>query len=336
MAKVIQNYFKEKNKNIIIEFDKLFNNPELAVYNVFKMAIGKKRVYATFAHEMAIDNNKILSLNPQIAQQVIYAYFNVKKSIDNKLFAKVDDEANLSEYGVEARRDFGKYENFINFMITTLFIPSFIDLVKEYVESKYEAFVDEKESEKYAPGTTFTNEHFKLMYVISILTKFAIPLCTHYIYVNSDKNIEVYSFIYTVFDAIFKIVVVGSNCNNLMNKLYQYVDRMVRRTESSNKLIWQNFPAYNETRESIIDDFIIKIVTTIIPKLDIKRNPIKLITVVSKESIGKYKIKAKYPFDCYRINDNDGSGDDEDTLSESDIFDMFYRNIDESIAILNR
>ena len=121
-----------------------------------------------------------------------------------------------------------------------------------------------------------------------------------------------------------------------MNKLYQYVDRMVRRTESSNKLIWQNFPAYNETRESIIDDFIIKIVTTIIPKLDIKRNPIKLITVVSKESIGKYKIKAKYPFDCYRINDNDGSGDDEDTLSESDIFDMFYRNIDESIAILNR
>lgn len=336
MAKVIQNYFKEKNKNIIIEFDKLFNNPELAVYNVFKMAIGKKRVYATFAHEMAIDNNKILSLNPQIAQQVIFAYFNVKKSIDNKLFAKVDDEANLSEYGVEARRDFGKYENFINFMITTLFIPSFIDLVKEYVESKYEAFVDEKESEKYAPGTTFTNEHFKLMYVISILTKFAIPLCTHYIYVNSDKNIEVYSFIYTVFDAIFKIVVVGSNCNNLMNKLYQYVDRMVRRTESSNKLIWQNFPAYNETRESIIDDFIIKIVTTIIPKLDIKRNPIKLITVVSKESIGKYKIKAKYPFDCYRINDNDGSGDDEDTLSESDIFDMFYRNIDESIAILNR
>ena len=133
MAKVIPNYFKEKNKNIIIEFDKLFNNPELAVYNVFKMAIGKKRVYATFAHEMAVDNNKILALNPHIAQQVIYAYFNVKKSIDNKLFTKVDDEANLSEYGVEARRDFGKYENFINFMITTLFIPSFIDLVKDYV-----------------------------------------------------------------------------------------------------------------------------------------------------------------------------------------------------------
>ena len=259
------------------------------------------------------------------------SYFSIKKSIDNKLFAKIDNEKDLTKYGADAKRDFGKYESFINFMISTLFTPAFINLVKKYVDAHYKTFVDEKESEKYEPGSTFTNEQFKLFYVISILTKFAIPLATHYIYVNSDKNIEVFSFMYTVFDAIFRIVVVGTDCKSLMNKLYKYVDKIVRKTEPSNKLIWQNFPMYNDTRESVIDDFVVKIVTTIVPKFDLNQSIINLITVVSRESIIKYKIKANNPFDCYRINDNDSSNDDEDALSESDIFDMFYKSIDESI-----
>ncbi len=330
-------YFTEKNKNIIINFDEIFKNPDLKVYNTFKMAIGKKRVYANFANTMCKDNNKILSsISYTVTQQVILSYFNVKKAIDSKLFVKTDSEEDLLHYGVDARRDFGKYQNFINFMITTLFTPSFINEVKGYVEAHYKTFVDEKESEKYAPGTTFTNEHFKLLYTISMLVKFAIPLCTHYIFINSDKNIEVYSFMFTVFDSIFKIVTVGSNCNNLMDKLYQYIDRIVRSTESSNKPIWANFPQYNETRESIIDEFVVKIVTTIVPKFDLDRYIIHLITVVSRDSINRFKIRANNPFDCYRINDNDNSNDDEDALSESDIFDMFYRNIDESISILNR
>lgn len=330
------NYFTEKYKNIVINFDQIFNDEKLAVYNTFKLAIGKKRVYAMFANTMVKDNNKILSLDPEIAQQVILSYFSIKKSIDNKLFAKIDDEKDLTKYGADAKRDFGKYESFINFMISTLFTPAFINLVKKYVDAHYKTFVDEKESEKYEPGSTFTNEQFKLFYVISILTKFAIPLATHYIYVNSDKNIEVFSFMYTVFDAIFRIVVVGTDCKSLMNKLYKYVDKIVRKTEPSNKLIWQNFPMYNDTRESVIDDFVVKIVTTIVPKFDLNQSIINLITVVSRESIIKYKIKANNPFDCYRINDNDSSNDDEDALSESDIFDMFYKSIDESILILNR
>jgi hypothetical protein len=330
------NYFTEKNKNIIIKFNEILSDEKLSVYNTFKMSIGKKRIYANYANAMCKDNNKILALDTNNARQVIFAYFNIKKAIDNKLFTKIDDVKDLSKYGVDARRDFGKYENFINFMITTLFTSTFINIVKDYVEKHYKNPVDEKASKNYAPGTTFTNEQFKLLHTISILTKFAIPLCTHYIYVNSDKNIEVFSFMYTCFDAIFKIVTVGTNCTDLMGKLYQYVDRLVRRTEPSNKLIWANFPMYNDTRESITDDLIIKIVTSILPKFDLNKIIINLISVVIRQSVGKYKIKAKNPYDCYRINDNDNSNDDEDALSESDIFDMFYRNIDESILILNR
>ena len=54
------NYFTEKNKNIIINFDELLKNEKLSVYNVFRMAIGKKRVYANYAATMCKDNNKIL------------------------------------------------------------------------------------------------------------------------------------------------------------------------------------------------------------------------------------------------------------------------------------
>ena len=327
--------FTEKNKNIIIHFDEIFNNPELEVFNVFKMSVGKKRVYATFANTICKDNNKLLAGNYPLAQKVVFSYLTIKKAIDKQLFVKIDSDSELQNYGADAKRDFGKYENFINFMINQLFSADFIDYIKEYVGKHYKIFVDEKESEKYAPGTTFTNEHFKLLYVICIMTKFAIPLCTHYIYVNSDKNIDVFVFIYTVFDALFKITVVGTNCNSLMNKIYQYVDRVVRQTEAPNRKIWDSFPIYNDTRESIVDDLVIKIITTIVPKFDFERPIINLITAVARDSVGLYKIKAKRPFESFRINDNDTSNDDEDSLSESDIFDMFYRNLDENLIVLN-
>ena len=329
-------YFQEKNKNIVIEFDKIFRDPNMISYDIFRLAIGKKRVYSMMAKSICSDNNLILNLDKKVADGVIYSFFNIKKAINDGMFVKIDTDKDLTNYGQNAKRDFGKYENFINFLVSNLFTKEFVDLVKKYVDDNYLLKVDESESEKYATGTTFNNEHFKLLYVISILTKFAIPLCTHYIHVNSDKHIEVYSFMYTIFNSIFKIVVIDSNCVDLMNKVYQYVDRIVRRTESSNKLIWDRFPMYNDTRESIIDELVIKIVTTIIPKFQLDRSIISLITVVARDTVTLYKIKAKNPYDCFKINDNDSSADDEDKLSESDIFDLYYRPQDETILIFNR
>ena len=328
-------YFTEKNRNIIIYFDQLFNNSDLRNYDIFKLAVGKKRVYAMFAPEICKDNNHILSLDKNVAQQVIYSYLTIKKAIDEKLFVKIDSEEDLKKFGGEAKRDFGKYKDFINFMITNLFTKEFIDLVKKYVNDNYTLNIDETESEKYPKGTTFNNEHFKLLNTISVLSKFAIPLCTHYIYVNSDKNIEVFNFMFTVFNAIFEIVAVDTNCGNLMNKLYQFVDRIVSKTENSNKVIWDKFPIYNETKASIIEDLVVKIVTTIIPKFDIHKSIISLISVVARDSVIKYKIGANNDFDCFRINDNDSSNDDEDKLSETDIFDLYYRPQDETIMIFN-
>lgn len=328
--------FQERNKAITIHFDKIFNQPELNVYNNFTMSVGKKRVYANFAETICDDNNMILSLDKNVGAATLLSYFNIKKAIDNRMFCKVDENyqvKSLKNWGVG--RDFGKYESFINFLVSTLYTPQFIDVIKNYVEKNYEKTVDETKSANFNAGTTFTNEHFKIFYTISVMSKFAIPLCTHYIFINSDKNIEVYDFMYTIFGALFKIAAIGTNCKNLLYKLYQYVDRIVRRTENSNAAIWRNMPMYNDTRESIIEDLIIKIVTTILPKFDLEKSIISLITVVARDSVGLYKIRSKHPFDCYSINDNDRSNDDEDALSETDIFDMFYRNNDENVTILN-
>lgn len=334
MAKEIE-YFTEKNRNIIIYFDQIFNNPDLRNYDIFKLIIGKKRIYAMFAKDICKDNNEILSLDKNIAQEVIYSYFTIKKAIDEKMFVHVDTDKDLQKYASESKRDFGKYKDFINFMITNLFTKEFIDLVKKYVNDNYTLNIDETESQNFPKGTTFNNEHFKLFNTICVLSKFAIPLCTHYIYVNSDKNIEVYNFMFTVFNSIFEIVAVDSNCGNLMNKLYQFVDRIVSKTENSNKLIWDRFPVYNDTKASIIEDLVVKLVTTIIPKFDIHKSIISLISVVARDSVIKYKIYAKNDFDCFKINDNNNSNDDEDKLSETDIFDLYYRPQDETITIFN-
>lgn len=334
MAKEIE-YFTEKNKNIIIHFDELMNDPSLNVYNLFRLTIGKKRFYAMLAPQICKDNNTILNLDKIVAQKVIYSYCIIKQAIDEKLFVKIDGDEDLKKYGSDAQRDFGKYKDFINFLVTTLFTKEFIDLVKKYVSDNYTLDIDESKSQNYPKGTTFNNEHFKLFNVICVLSKFAIPLCTHYIYVNSDKNIKVYNFMFTIFTSIFQIVSVDSNCGNLMNKLYQFVDRIVTKIENGNKLIWDKFPVYNDSKASIIDDLVVKLVATIIPKFDIHKSIISLISVVTRDSVIKCKIYAKNDFDCFKINDNDSSSDDEDKLSETDIFDLYYRPQDETIIVFN-
>ena len=335
------NVFTVKNKNVVIKFDEIFNNPDFKAYNVFVMGVGKKRVYAMGADAMCKDNNKILSINPEISQRFITSYFSVKKAIDDGIFTKLDSDKDLEKYGVESRRDFGKYTNFIDFMISSMFTKPFIDMIRDFVDKNYKPEDDkpkdkEIDPSRFKPGMTFTQEQLKMFLCISIMSRFAIPLCTHYIYVNSDEHIRVYSFMHTVIDALFKIIVVGTDCNNLIDKLYSFVANSVGSTEPSNKLIWEKFPMYNETKESIIEELVEKIITTILPKFKLNRNPIQLISVVSRDSVGRFKLRAKNPFDSYRLNDNDKSSDDEDKLSESDIFDMYYRVTDENITILNR
>lgn len=354
-------YFTEKNKNIFVNFDEILGDPKLKQFNMFELYIGKKRIYAMMAKTICEDNNKILNLDKRIANKVIFSYLTLKKGINSKLFVKKEKE-NVNEN--DLKRDFGKYESFINFLIMNLFTNEFVNLVRKYVDDNYipvnmnEEIDDYKESDikntgfvkiiaktesekinmkpAYSKGTTFTNEQFKMLYVVSILIKFAIPLCTHYIYVNSDKNINVFNFMQVILTNIFKIVVIDTECSDLMNKLYQYVSVIVKRTEHYNKLIWNQFPIYNDTRESIIDELVMKIITTIVPKFRLDKSIISLITVVSRESIISHKIKANHQYDCYRINDTSSSLESEEDLSENDIFDFYWRPQDENLIILNK
>ena len=43
----------------------------------------------------------------------------------------------------------------------------------------------------------------------------------------------------------------------------------------------------------------------VVPKFDFDRPIINLITAVARDSVGLYKIKAKRPFESFRINDNE-------------------------------
>ena len=328
-------YFNEKNRSIIIYFDKFFNNSELERYDIFRLHVGKKRVYAMMSKLICDDNNMFLNMNPEIANRVIYAYLTIKKAIDEGVFVKVDTSKDILEYGGEAKRDFGKYQAFISFLTSNLYFPDFVNLVREYVEINHKP-IDESLSKKYAEGSSFNNEQLRMFHIIGYLSKFAIPLCTHYVYRNSEKNIKLFEFMYVIFNAIFKIVAVDSETTDLMRKLYKRVELSVKQTENSNKPIWEKFPMYNETKESVVDELVVKIVTTILPKADLDREIVKFIAAVSKDSVIRYKIRGKHPFDCYKVCDSDVSNDEEDKLSETEIWDLYYRNIDENLAVFNR
>lgn len=313
-------YFEMCLKNVAVHFENYFEDQNAADYNEFFMIIPCKRTYSKIADTIVKSNNTVLNLDPELSDIFITTYFTIKYSIDRGDYDK-------KSHGV-----------FINDLISLLFSVDFMNMLRKYVEDNYNTNVDESidlEKHKYDKGTTFMDRHYKILYLVSIMSRLIIPMVTHYIYNRKDMS-NINGFVMDVFVALFNLAEVGTD-TNIYSKLHLFVERGVKRTLYVDAVMWDRLKILGITPDNVVEDTMCKLVTNVIPKYDFDMNIMNLNTVVIRKSVMSYTLRKKDPYTLFSLSSNEGkSGDDDSILSEVEIFDSYNTQRDESKMIYRK
>lgn len=327
------NYFNVSNKSVIIEFDKIFNNESLAKYNIFHMIHKNKRFYADNANIFVKGCNKILNKDKKLAEALLYQYLLIKKGIDDKRF--------------------NNYNTFINVVITTLFTYqphngslSILELISNYVNEEYIDHIDptyEANINKYEQSIMFFKRHYKILFQITSLSYFIIPLCIHYVYSNPDIEMDADSFMYLMIMELMGIINSVDDEDeeskepiNIYNKLYRHVHKYITRALVGDKQGMSRLEIYGITFDSTVEMIMKKLLTNILPKYEFDRDIMKFNQTVIRTSFEIYTLRKKDPIQTRCLmSDSDGfSGDDED--GGMDVFDRYNNPRDEKVGIYRK
>lgn len=316
--KKIIEYFYLFSKNIIIPFEKYYGL-EFEDYNEFNLSISQKKIYSKISDLIVKENNLLLNRDEVLANEFIYEYFTIKYAIDRGEYK--DKSTDL----------------FINDIVSIIFTKKFMEMIKDYVDDNYITNVDEDIDEtknRYDPGTTFKDRHYKMMYQISSMSRLIIPLMTHYIYNYniSDPN----KFIMDCFMALFKVVEYGTDAN-IYAKLHLFVTRTINKTLYTDATMWDRLMIFNVTKENVCEEALNKIITNIIPKYSFEKNIMKFNSVVVRKTIMLHVFRKKDPYTVFSLTSNDGQATDDDAMSsEIEIFASYNTQRDESLIMYRK
>lgn len=338
--KKIFQYFVPKNKTIEINFGELFGDQSVSAYNTINMQIGNKRIYSKMADVICDSNNEILALDERNKDEVLYNFLCIKKAIDDGKLSSPKPNTDPNMIQTYEKINNKSVDTFIEYLVHHLFSHKFLNIIRDYVETNYtdEISVDselEANKKAYNEGTTFKDKHFKILYVVTCMSRFAIPLCMHYIYVNDDIGCYKDEFIFKTLKSLIKLAETGDS-TDMFNKLWYYTYQSIKKTVHTNKTIWERIGIFNKTMESVNTDLVVKIINTAVPKFSFEKKIINFIKVISRETIEEYTLGAKYKFKINPIMASNDSGDDEDSLNESDLFDLQYTRQDETVRLFHK
>ena len=300
---------KSMDKNIIIQFDKIFDTSDKlnTFYLRYKGSYISKIFLIThyinyFIHFYDEDN------------ELITNYFYIKYFID--LRPEIKDM---------------KRTEFIELLYSQLITDSIYEKVKKMVEDNYRVDLASTNVDniKYSESLEFTNEHAKMLFVVSIIIKILIPVILHYITLYRDKNEihELYQYYKPIFDMIEE-----KEHINLYGKMYNSINVKVSLSENKNKVIWDKYEVEGEDTTTYTEELLDKniIVDNIFKYLFVK-NIIAFNSVIIDTQLDFFVIKN------LNINMREISTDkDSEGLSSLDKLEMNTIKIDESLIVLSK
>ena len=222
-------------------------------------------------------------------------------------------------------------KQFIDMLFTSLITDTIYEKVKRMVEDNYRIDLSQTNTEniKYSESLEFTNEHAKLLLMISVIIKILIPVVLHYIAMYKDKkeihNLSMY------YKPIFEMIEENENVN-LYGKLFNSINVKVNLSETKNSVIWGKYEMEQEDTASYTEELLDKniIVDNVFKYLFIK-NIIAFNSVIIDTQLEFFVIKN------LNVNYREISTDkDSEGLSSLDKLEMNTVKIDESLVILSK
>lgn len=301
---------KAMDKTITIDFHKFFHIPES---NFNKFYLQYKDSYVSKLNLITHYINYFIKYYDD-DDELLGNYLRVKYWLD-----------------INPENDPRRRSDFIQILYTSLITDTMYDKIKRMVEDNYRIDLAQtnKDNIKFSESLEFTNEHAKLLLMISIVIKMLIPITLHYITQYKDKreihNLSMY------YKPIFDIIEDREHVN-LYGKLFNSIHVKVNLSETKNKLIWEKYEMEQQDASSYAKELLDKniIVDNIFKYLFIK-NIIAFNSVIIETQLDFFVIKN------LGINMREISTDkDSEGLSSLDKLEMNTTKIDESLIVLSK
>lgn len=301
--------FKAYEKSIIINFENYFNIPN----TLDKFFLQYKDSYVSK-----------LNLITHYINYFIKFYDYDDELINNYLFIKYWIDINPED-------DPRRREDFIQLLFTTLITDTIYDKIKKMVEDNYRIDLAQtnKDNIKFSESLEFTNEHAKLLLMISIVIKILIPVVLHYVTMYKDRkeihNLSMY------YKPIFSIIEDKEHVN-LYGKLFNSIYAKVSVSENKNCLIWDKYEMEQQDGANYTKELLDKniIVDNIFKYLFVK-NIIAFNSVIIDTQLEFFVIKN------LGVNLREISTEkDSEGLSSLDKLEMNTTKIDESLIVISK
>lgn len=323
-----------------VNFSKLFEN-NLSDYEDFDLS--GKRTYSNNQDLIIKSLNSTIKLDED--SEIITNYLMVMHKI--------------------IKQRFKTPESFVDSVATEILKDWFVANVKEWVEKEYTSKCKSLNREaaefvkRHDPSVVFTDDHSILLYQLSYLFRFVIPLCTHFIKVYSDMismqdtsefYIDAYgqtyknaqdamihgqklfnktTFLLTVCQVCIWALTKDTPSMNIYGKLNHYITMMVKGTGYSDAEMWNKLIMRSTSKYNQVDIIMAKVLIDIIPKASFAKNIIAYI-ITTCESHLKWSFHMDFNINYNMINPISEDSD----FSDADRFDINSVKTDELKKIL--
>ena len=315
------------NRLIHIAFSKFFG-PEAEDYEDFITSCVQKKAYSKMSEMFANTANVILNRNKEVTESFIYKYYCIKRKIDDHAYED------------------GSYQQFTSAIIN-LFDKGIVNEIRGYVNSKYIETGDDKweaNKKSFIPAITFLDRHIKVLYVVSRMIHFIVPLCLEYL--REYKSVDTKAFLSETFTNLFPIaeavnpdlVPLSKNETevDVYQKLYSFVEAKVKDTLNSDEAMWDRQAFLGVNYKTTIETIVNKLIVDIVPEYSFCGNAMHMNVAVVRKSIQDYTLRKKDPYNinCLVDADSNTSDDDNAIVSESEQFDSYNAKHDELSIVL--
>ena len=323
-------YFQLDKRIVHVAFSKFFGK-EAKDYEDFITSCVSKKAYHKMMRLFCHTNNVILNYDKKVTESFIYKYYCIKHNIDVAAYNR------------------NSYQQFIN-AIVNLFDYGIMNQIRKYVNTYYIPTDDEcpyEENKKtLIPGITFRDYHKKILFVVSEMTHFVIPLCLEYLreYKETPTNAlltDTFTNLFPIAQAVDPVHLVPLDKNerpcDVYQKLYAFVENRVKDSLKSDDRMWERQEFLGTIWKSITEDILNnKLLANIVPEYSFKFNIIHLNVSVVRKSIQDQVIRGKDPYsiNCFVEVDSNTSDDDNAIVTEAEQFDSYNAKHDEFPIII--
>lgn len=325
-----------RDRTMLIKFSKFYDK-DSKFYEEFITSCVSKKAYHKMAKMFCNTTNIILNRNKKASEQFLYKYYCIKRNIDHSIYEH-------APAGVKPVQPI--YVQFIN-AIDNLFDADIMNEIRKYVKENYKETGDKKwkENQKtFVPSITFLDYHIKVLYVVSRMIHFIVPLCLEYM--HQYNEIDVKQFLADTFISLFPIAQKvhpdlipldkDERETDVYQKLYSFVESKVKDTLKSDETMWERQSFLGVNYKTTIETIVNKLIVDIVPEYSFCGNVMHMNFAVVGNSIRDYTFRKKDPYNinCLVDTDNNSSDDDNAVVTEAEQFDSFNAKHDEFAIVI--